>query len=217
MYPNDGWKADTEFQNDCLAFALFHGQNRISSKVGVNHWIPFTESEVNARERFESHFMSDFIGGKLVEAGFIRPNTSTGSINTSPTDELFENQEYVGNGLGDGDGNGNGNGNGNGDGASPLRFSAEAEVVFGAGRELWRYYHGQHGDVEVAATIHKYNPNASLYDIREYFQGRNEAGKMNNKSEDPEYTRLISNLRDSLKVLALKIQPKVYEYGFLRE
>jgi hypothetical protein len=39
---------------------------------------------------------------------------------------------------------------------------------------------------------------------------------MKSKSEDVEYTRLIANLRESLKVLALKIQPKVYEYGFLK-
>lgn len=31
LYPNDKWQDDGEFQNDCLAFALFHGQNRISS------------------------------------------------------------------------------------------------------------------------------------------------------------------------------------------
>ena len=31
LYPNDKWQEDSEFQNDCLAFTLFHGQNRISS------------------------------------------------------------------------------------------------------------------------------------------------------------------------------------------
>ncbi len=65
LYPNDGWKIDKEFQNDCLTFALFHGQNRISSSQGINHWIPFSEEEVNAPERFESRFMVDFMGGKL--------------------------------------------------------------------------------------------------------------------------------------------------------
>ena len=105
----------------------------------------------------------------------------------------------------------------------PLQFSPEATAVFDAGRELWRYYHqvaqnskfpslrGAEGGVDL-----KYNPNASLYDIREYFQGRNEAGKMNNKSTNEEYSKLIAKLRDKLKLLAVKIQPKVYEYGFLR-
>ena len=46
----------------------------------------------------------------------------------------------------------------------PLLFSPEAQAVRDTGRELWRYYHGQDS----------INVNASLYDIREYFQGRND-------------------------------------------
>jgi hypothetical protein len=64
LYPNAGYKTDTEFQNDCLIFALFHGQNRISSADGINHWIPFTEKEVGAKEKFESAFMSNFLKNK---------------------------------------------------------------------------------------------------------------------------------------------------------
>ena len=65
LYPNDGWQADAEFQSNCLIYTLFHGQNRITSKLGTNHWIPFSEAEVDAKERFESHFMSDFLAGKI--------------------------------------------------------------------------------------------------------------------------------------------------------
>lgn len=65
LFPNDGWKYDKDFQNDCLAYTLFHGQNRITSEQGINHWIPFTEQQVNAPDNFASHFMSDFIAGKL--------------------------------------------------------------------------------------------------------------------------------------------------------
>jgi hypothetical protein len=86
-------------------------------------------------------------------------------------------------------------------------FSTEATNVFNAGRELWKYYHAQP----------KCDVNASLYDIREYFQGRNDKGKMNNKSNDEKYNELIGNLREKLKILAKKIEPKVYEYGFLME
>lgn len=89
---------------------------------------------------------------------------------------------------------------------TPLQFSETATAVFDAGRALWRYYHAQK-DVNV---------NASLYDIREYFQGRNEKGKMNNKSQNDTYNQLISQLREQLKQLAKKIEPKVYEYGFLK-
>ena len=87
----------------------------------------------------------------------------------------------------------------------PLVFSDEAKDVFDAGRELWKYYHSQPNA----------NPNASLYDIKKCFQGVNDKGKMNNKSEDGDYNALISNLRDKLKILAAKIEPKVYEHGFL--
>jgi hypothetical protein len=65
LYPNDGWENDEEFQNNCLVFSLFHGQNRISSTHGVNHWIPFTEREVDAQEKFTSNFMSDFLKDKI--------------------------------------------------------------------------------------------------------------------------------------------------------
>ena len=37
LYPNEGWQADSEFQNNCLVFTLFHGQNRISSTEGINY------------------------------------------------------------------------------------------------------------------------------------------------------------------------------------
>ncbi len=89
---------------------------------------------------------------------------------------------------------------------TPLIFSDEAKAVFKAGRELWKYYHEQPNC----------NVNAALYDIREYFQGRNDNGKMNNKSNDEKYTKLITILRDNLKTLAKAIEPKVYEYEFLK-
>jgi len=79
----------------------------------------------------------------------------------------------------------------------PLIFSDEAKSVFEAGKKLWQYYHAQ------SAT----DVNASLYDIREFFQGRNDNGKMNAKSGDDKYNALIGELRSTLKVLALKIQP----------
>lgn len=176
LYPNDRWKKDKEFQNDCLAFTLFHGQNRITTTEGINYWIPFTEQEVNAREKFDNNFMTDFIKGKS------KPHKK--SITTFSM--IFEPVEDYG--------------------RAPLKFSPVACAVFDAGRELWKYYHAQPNC----------NVNASLYDIREHFQGRNAAGKMNNKSDDAEYMRLIGNLRDRLKLLAKKIEPKVYEYGFLK-
>ena len=93
-----------------------------------------------------------------------------------------------------------------------LQFSPEAQAVMNAGRELWRYYHRQ--------PIAKEQPNASFYDIRLYFQGTKttKSGKqqMNTESTDVTYTSLITNLRQKQKELAKKIEPKVYEYGFLK-
>ena len=92
----------------------------------------------------------------------------------------------------------------------PLEFSKEAKAVFDAGREIWRYYHKN-------ARQNDYNENASLYDIKEHFQGRNEKGRMNARSDDESYNGLMATLRLALKDLAAKITPKIYEYGFLRE
>jgi hypothetical protein len=41
--------------------------------------------------------------------------------------------------------------------------------------------------------------------------------KMNSKSDDETYNKLIDGLRSALKTLAQKIEPKVYEYGFLKQ
>lgn len=92
----------------------------------------------------------------------------------------------------------------------PLQFSKEARAVFNAGRELWRYYHAQPDS----------DPDASLYDIKMYFQGtktlKNGKIQMKPDSDDDKYMSLIKELRESLKELAKKIEPKVYEYGFLK-
>jgi len=63
-----------EFKNDCLVWMLFNGSNLTASANDlewngkkwsiVNHFIPFTEEEVNAPERFESDFMVQYMKGK---------------------------------------------------------------------------------------------------------------------------------------------------------
>jgi hypothetical protein len=154
LYPNDGYKKDKPFQNDCLIYTLFHHQNRIRSKDGVNHWIPFTAREINAKDNFKSSFMSDFL------------------INR--------------------------------------KMSKEAKAVFEAGKAMWTYYH------EKIRKLRSPSVNASLYEIREFFKGRNEEGRMKTKSDDKQFNMLDVKLRSTLKNLAEKIQPKVYEYGFLK-
>jgi predicted RNA methylase len=153
--PNEGYQTDKEFQNDCLIFTLFHHQNGIYSKNVDNHWIPFTEQEVNAKDNFQSAFMSDFLKRR--------------------------------------------------------KLSKEAKAVFEAGKALWAYYH------ETIQTAKRALVDVSLYEIREYFKGRNENGKMKNKATDERFNELDAELRSALKMLAKKIQPKVYEYGFLKK
>ncbi len=184
---NDAWQDDNEFKNNSLAFCLFHNQNRImnfdnTKKYGkfveINHFIPFDEEEVGAKERYASHVLLDFLKVKLQE------QTQNNNLFNSSKKER-----------------------------KPLEFSETALSVLNAGREIYRYYHAQD------FTNHNYNTNASLYDIKEFFQGRNAQGKLNPpvKAKDTYYKQLYVNLQDALKDLAKDLQPKVYEYGFLRE
>ncbi len=96
-----------------------------------------------------------------------------------------------------------------------MSFSDEAKAVFAAGLELWRYYHSQ----DFSDSKNPYNPNASLYDIKAHFQGFNDKGKMNPpiKAQDSYYKDAIGALNVALSILAKRIEPKVYEYGFLKE
>jgi hypothetical protein len=65
-----------EFKNDCLLWMLFNGSNLSASANDlewnnkkwsiVNHFIPYTEEEVNAPERFESDFMVQYLNGKTL-------------------------------------------------------------------------------------------------------------------------------------------------------
>ena len=196
LYPKDGWQEDKDFQTNCLAYTLFHGQNRISASQYLsneektpaetlyNHWIPFREEEVGAPTLFASHFMTDFMAGKLgqKEAPTQEHNLFTLAGEENPKQEY---SSFVP--------------------KEPLQFTPHSQAVFEAGKALWQYYFSQP----------KVNVNASLYDIREYFQGRNEKGKMNNKSTDERYNTLIGNLREALGVLAQEIEVQVYAYGFL--
>ena len=63
-----------EFKSDCLVWMLFNGSNLTASANDlkwndrkwsiVNHFIPYTEAEVNAPDRFESDFMVRYMADK---------------------------------------------------------------------------------------------------------------------------------------------------------
>ena len=198
LYPNDEWVKDNTFLSDCIIYTLFHTQNRISCQHDTNHWIPFTEEEVGAQEAFDSHFMSDFLHGKVSAT-----NVKATSVKVVPIEQdMFEAEPLAVAKIQAPATDGKN--------FIPLEhLTPESKAVMDAGRELWRYYHRQPDA----------NSNASLYDIRLHFQGykTTKTGKvqMNTDSKDEHYTALITKLRHCLKDLAKIIEPKVYEYGFL--
>ena len=119
--PSESWLTDSGFHLDCLAFTLFHGKNRISCKAGTNHWIPFPEAEVGAKDAFSSHFMSEFL------AKFLAGKIDAGEEQLLDFGGAKPSRRGV------------------------RKFSPEAKAVFDAGRELWRYYHAQPKAVPDAA------------------------------------------------------------------
>lgn len=69
---------DDEFKSDCLLWMLFNRCNRTAGANDlewggkswslVNHFIPYTEAEVNAPDRFESDFMAQYLADKMLSA-----------------------------------------------------------------------------------------------------------------------------------------------------
>lgn len=67
-----------DFKSDCLIWMLFNGSNLTAGANDlewndkkwslVNHFIPFTEEEVGAPERFESDFMVQYLADKTLSA-----------------------------------------------------------------------------------------------------------------------------------------------------
>lgn len=167
LWPLDSWKMDDLFKGDCLMYTLF--DNQIQSKLDTNHWIPFSESEVDSKARFDSNLIYRLISGKMSDQ-------NNSSLIPSSLDYL-----------------------------KAFSFSKEALNTKECGRKLWMYYHSKEGT----------NVNASFYEIREFFQGRNTKSRMNSSSDDKKYNELLSGLRESLKVLADNIVPKLYEHRFL--
>ena len=67
-----------QFKTDCLIWMLFHGKNLTAGANDiewngkkwslVNHFIPYTEAEVGAPDRFESYFMVQYLADKKLSA-----------------------------------------------------------------------------------------------------------------------------------------------------
>ncbi len=152
-------------------------------------------SEFLSGKRDTEHAMRVSTENDLFANGGADDHSAAGGVaGVSPAEGVAENAERLERG---------------GDFPRPVPFenlSPEAQSVYNAGLELWKYYH----------SMPDASADASFYDIRKYFQGVNASGKMNTASDDAHYTELISALREKMKTLGTKIAGKVYEYGFLK-
>jgi hypothetical protein len=161
-----------EFKSDCLVWMLFNGSNLTASANDlewndkkwsiVNHFIPFTEEEVGAPDRFESDFMVQYLS---TLSGF---GTQTGLATLSP----------------------------------------EAKQVMQEGKKLWQAYFSN-TDVRAVRDELKLNrPDVGWYQIRKALQARNASGDFAPVPFKP--------FEAAYKTLSDKLQPMVYELGFLK-
>ncbi|WP_270971644.1 hypothetical protein [Campylobacter upsaliensis] len=188
LAPNKKWEKDTEFQNDCLIFMLFHGQNKITCKEGTNHFIPFAELELNAAEAFESHFMLEFIQGKIKISNKKKKGQQEFNFQSDELEDTFIPTK-------------------------PLEFSREAKEVFKAAKELFKHYHEQAKDeTNYTPNAALYDIKAHFQGFND--KGKMNSPQ---KADDEAYKEKLGTLNYALKNLAKKIEVKVYEYEFLLE
>ncbi|EAJ1461391.1 hypothetical protein CK580_02070 [Campylobacter upsaliensis] len=188
LAPNKKWEKDTEFHSDCLAFMLFHAQNRITAKEGINHFIPFSEKELNAAEAFESHFMLEFIQGKIKISNKKKKGQQEFNFQSDELEDTFIPTK-------------------------PLKFSEEAKAVLETAKELFKHYHEQAKDKEnYNPNTALYDIKAHFQDFND--KGKMNPPQ---KAKDEYYKQKLGELNYALKNLAKKIEVKVYEYEFLLE
>ncbi len=189
-----------EFKSDCLIWMLFNGSNLTAGANDldwndkkwslVNHFIPFTEVEVDAPGRFESDFMVQY----LAELPALQ---STPSLIPPPVVEGLNHEHLHASSLslrgraGEGEG-----------------LSAEAFAVLNAGRVLWKAYFA-HTDVRAVRDELKLNrPDVGWYQIRNALKARNTSGDTAPVDFTP--------FENAYKILSDKLRPQVFELGFLR-
>ncbi|EAK3536170.1 hypothetical protein BWQ74_00765 [Campylobacter upsaliensis] len=188
LNPNKKWEKDTEFQNDCLIFMLFHRKNRITCKEGINHFIPFSEKELNAAEALESHFMLEFIQGKIKISNKKKKGQQEFNFQSDELEDTFIPTK-------------------------PLEFSHEAKEVFKAAKELFKHYHEQAKDeTNYNPNAALYDIKAHFQGFND--KGKMNSPQ---KADDEYYKQKLGELNYALKNLAKKIEVKVYEYEFLLE
>lgn len=112
----------------------------------MNHFIPFSQKEVEAKEAFSSHCIHDFIKGRITQDSKAQDKAEIkGKQGGFKNEDLYIIKPFP---------------------TKPLEFSKEAQAVFDAGLEIWKYYHSQ----DFKDKENPYNPNVSLYDIKRTFK-----------------------------------------------
>ena len=185
-----------EFKSDCLVWMLFSGSNLTAGANDlewngkkwslVNHFIPYTEAEVGAPDRFESDFMVQYLAG-------LPPLVGRMSAALSDKGDAASSRRITAKNA-----------------SSDLRssLSSEAQAVLDSGRVLWQAYFA-HTDVRTVRDELKLNrPDVGWYQIRNALKARNESGDFAPVDFTPFET--------AYKLLSDKLRPQVFELGFLR-
>jgi hypothetical protein len=149
-----------EFKTDCLIWMLFNGSNLTASANDlewngkkwaiVNHFIPFSESEVGAPERFESDFMVQYlanlpsVGAQFIARSGDKNDGSFRDLKIAPT-------AYSG-------------------------LSIEAQVVLAEGKKLWQAYFSQTDEHGVRESLKLNRADVGWYQIRKALEARNSNG-----------------------------------------
>lgn len=198
-----------EFKTDCLMWMLFNRCNRAASANNlewnnqtwsiVNHFIPFTEAEVNAPARFESDFMVQYSTNlpALANPSPVIPAKAGIHVDVEVAqkpkmDSRFRENEGI-------------------ETNDDIRYgglSREANAVLNAGRILWQAYFA-HTDVRNVRDEFKLNrPDVGWYQIRNALKARNNSGDFLPVD--------FSAFESAYKTLGDKLRPQVYTLGFLR-
>ena len=223
-----------EFKTDCLIWMLFNGSNLTASANVlewnnqkwsiVNHFIPFTEAEVNAPARFESDFMVQYLTNLPaltltpnvipaqagIQSGLIPASVSDNSNNETCLDSrLRGNDEVVGNDVvAENNRSSENDGIASNEVSGYSGLSAEANAVLKAGQALWQAYFA-HTDVRNVRDKLKLNrPDVGWYQIRNALKARNASGDFAPIN--------FAEFETAYKGLGDKLRPQVYTLGFLR-